>query len=354
MNSNPFFNAGHLDNSVSLNKINMVDIPGVMHSRNLAGKTAHDVLSSDAIVSIIRKQFPELGNAGRVDAFTKWHKCLSGKDVESKIRARLVCEQIARNLGCLLLMLSRQNINKSAARLDWSDAQWQWWASIERYVIGGGVLAGDAGKIIYNRVHDLFVASGLLQASVELSTCAEYMPLIGAANKLANENGVGCVLDFGHTSCKRAVVGCEGNCLKMLDKSYIGDEVSFIPEAQNLATATALDARIREIACSSVKEAASFFPGRKSISLLISIANYFDGYTFATRGGYAKLNLISRDYRKHLQQALREQVAIEVQAEFIHDCTAAALSVSHGLDKKTAVIVLGTGLGAGFCEHKEQ
>lgn len=351
MNSrNPFMNEGHLDISNSLNKFSMVEIPEFPYSRQIAGRTAHAVLSSEAIAGLAREAFALPVDIPRSAAIGELHHRLVSIDAGQQEKAELVCEEIALNLGCLLLILTKQNINKSAARLDWDSSQWEWWESIERVVIGGGVLAALVGEKVFGYINRHFLDTGLLDVTVELSDCAEYMPLVGAGNRLVSMDYPGCVLDFGHTSCKRAILASDHK-LRMLNKWELGDEVQHDAASNNPETARRLHERILDIACATITEAQPLLPRPSESGLVISIANYFDGRRFATRGGYAKLNLLSGNYRQYLAEAIKSRIAVDTRIDFIHDCTAAALSVNEGLEKKTAVVVLGTGLGAGFCEQ---
>ncbi len=352
MNSNnPFMNDNYLDISASLNKMSMVEIPGFPYSRQLAGHTAQAVLSSAAIAGLVREAFSLSADTARGAAIGYLHRQLAAEQPEVREKAELICEEIALNIGCLLLILTKQNVNKNAARLDWDTAQWAWWQSIERIVIGGGVLAAAVGETVFGYIRRHFLDTGLMEIAVELSNCAEYMPLVGAGNRLISMGLPGCILDFGHTSCKRAIFA-QNEQLETLSKCELGNEVAYDAASNNREVAAVLNYRIIEIACATVVAAAERLAGVNKIGLVISIANYYDGRHFATRGGYAKLNFISADYRTYLTKEIKNRCNIAVEISFVHDCTAAALSVISGLDKKTAVVVLGTGLGAGFCSYE--
>ena len=349
--NNPFMNDNYLDISASLNKMSMVEIPGFPYSRQLAGKTAQAVLSSAAIAGLVREAFSLPDTTARGAAIGYLHRQLAAGQLEVREKAELICEEIALNIGCLLLILTNQNINKNAARLDWNGAQWAWWKSIERIVVGGGVLAAAVGETVFRYISRHFLDTGLLRIAVELSDCAEYMPLVGAGNKLISMSLPGCILDFGHTSCKRAIFALDEQ-LETLSKCELGDEVAYDAASNNREVAKILNDRIIEIACTTVSAAAERLVGVSKIGLVISIANYYDGRHFATRGGYAKLNFISADYRSYLTREINNRLNLAVEISFVHDCTAAALSVINGLARKTAVVVLGTGLGAGFCAYE--
>ncbi|MFA6075425.1 MAG: hypothetical protein WCV63_04875 [Negativicutes bacterium] len=349
MNSkNPFMNKNYLDISASLNKILMVEIPGFPYSRQIAGHSAQAVLSSEAIATLVREAFDLPNDTPRSAAIGVLHRQLVEDRFEVRERAELVCEEIALNIGCLLLILTKQNINKNAARLDWDATQWAWWQSVERVVIGGGVLAAAVGEKVYEYINRHFIDTGLIDISVELSACAEYMPLVGAGNKLISMGMPGCILDFGHSSCKRAIFARDEQ-LEMLSKCELGNEVAYDAASNNREVAQILNGRIVEIACATVTAAVERIIGLRKIGLVISIANYYDGRHFATRGGYAKLNFISNDYCQYLTNEIKHRTGVDVEISFVHDCTAAALSITDELKKKTAVVVLGTGLGAGFC-----
>ena len=349
MNSNnPFMNDNYLDISASLNKMSMVEIPGFPYSRQLAGQTAQAVLSSDAIARLVREAFQLPIDMPRNAAISYLHRQLAEEQPDLRYKAELICEEIALNIGCLLLILTKQNINKNAARLDWDAAQWAWWRSVQRIIIGGGVLASAVGRKVFAYIEQHFIETDQLSIVVELSGCAEFMPLVGAGNKLISMGMPGCILDFGHTSCKRAIF-TRNEQLETLDKCDLGNEVAYDAASNNREVAQVLNERIIRIACATVTAAAERLSGVKKIGLVISIANYYDGRHFATRGGYAKLNFISGDYRRYLAAEIMRLTALEVEISFLHDCTAAALSVTSGLEKKTAVVVLGTGLGTGFC-----
>lgn len=346
--NNPFMNEGHLDVSASLNKINMVEIPGVEHSRRFAGLSAHSVLSSAAIAGMIRVEFGVSADEYVGREFELLHRYLQEQGDRQSL-AQAVCEKVARNLGCLLMILTRQNINRSAARLDWSEEQWMWWKSVERVVIGGGILAGEVGRTVSAYLQKLYADNGLLQVAVELSDCAEYMPLAGVANMLRRKKVAGCLLDFGHTSCKRAAMNLAGE-QRFFEKKIMGATVAYHEGTYNQQLAAGLDERITEIFAATIAESVAFVDDSQPLNMVVSIANYYDGRRFATRGGYAKLNLVSDKYRQYLQKKLLAQTGKTVEIEFVHDCTAAARSVEDGLDRRTAVVVLGTGLGAGFCD----
>ena len=120
-----------------------------------------------------------------------------------------------------MLTLKRGDAVNRAARPEWDDSYWGYWAGIRQIWVGGGVLSGRLGPLAVEAAAAMLVAGGVTDCTVTLAAQPGILPLLGAARAVPPGSATAAVLDFGGTAIKRGIAsttsarrrGC-GCCLR--------------------------------------------------------------------------------------------------------------------------------------------
>jgi hypothetical protein len=233
-----------------------------------------------------------------------------------------VVQRFASRLTELLTVL-RSRLR--SARPEWDDTWWDRWAGVTTVWLGGGLAGGAFGAALAERCT---IEGG----RVEVAPDAAELPLVGAAALGRRSGRPALVLDFGHTSVKRAVV----------DRDSLRRLPPLLAPADDLPGAMVAD-RMVDVLRTSHDEA-----GRPAGPVVCAVASYTDGGqpVRTPLGTYARLADVSQDVQSWLGERLGTAVVLE------HDGTAAARAVP--ADPRAVVVLLGTSLGVGFpdpCLH---
>jgi hypothetical protein len=167
------------------------------------------------------------------------------------------------------------------------------------------------------------------------AACADVLPLIGAARSRSTARSGTVVLDFGHTSVKRAVATMADHRLVRLDllpSVAVQMSEQIVPFMLDVVADTLNTARQRF--------------GSADVVVVVSVASYVIGSRPVAAGASRYLPLSETDSAA-LDDELVRRTDQPVHICFVHDGTAAARGLIDP-GHRAAVIMLGTTLGVGF------
>ena len=342
---------------VSVNRVRIVDLPGIAVDGEVRGRMAYDLLSSRAITQYARERaaalelppaFLQDSPQTRVELPHFVAGCLQGRG-QARRAAQAIALRLGRNLGHILLTLHRGDKVNREARPDWTAADWDRWARIRQVWLGGGMVSGQLGQLILRHARAFLVESGQGDGpQVDLSPHQGEMALVGAARYLPPWARHGVCLDLGQTLVKRACVTVtEGTITQVHHCSPLAadwDELGeprFPDPARGQQVLDFVVGAIVQTIDESKKDGLS--PGE---DIMLSVAAYVRDGRPLGNGLYAQMGALAADTQRSLADAVSRQTGEKVQAHLIHDGTAAA--ALHAGEPDTAVLIVGTALGIGF------
>ncbi len=125
----------HLTPAASLNRVRIVDLPGVALDDAIRGKTAYELLVARTLADDVRRHADVLGlDEPRATPDTTLLPAFARRFAADAPRVQDAAEGIARrfgrSLGWLILTLKRGDAINRRARPDWDDTYWDHWAGI--------------------------------------------------------------------------------------------------------------------------------------------------------------------------------------------------------------------------------
>jgi hypothetical protein len=342
----------HLTPPASLNRVQIIDLPGLAVDDGVKGKNGYALVSTAALAAIIRAQAAALA----LDPAAPDHllcraldSCLDDPSPEVSAAADAVARRIGRNLGYLLLTLRRGDAVNRAARAEWDASYWAHWGTIRRVWLSGGIVSGRPGPRLIRYAGGLLAESGYDDYALRLSPYGAAAALVGMARRAPSDCPLAIIFDFGQTAIKRALALYDRGVLVSLDR--LGDvatdwgDAARVPDDPERRAADLLDQMIGVIR-DTCAHARRLYPALPSGPVLASLAAYIrDGQPTAARAGaYVQIARIT----DNLQRTLAERLAAPDLPDVIleHDGTAAA--AAHAGQPHAAVIAIGTALGIGF------
>lgn len=331
--------------AASLNRVRIVDLPGVSLPSHVRGATAYDLLSASVLVDQVRACADHLGLSGAsaTDPRTLLRQLdLSFRHQDQRIRATAgeVARRFGQHLGYLALTLWRGDAPNRLARPDWGDEYWAYWAGIEEIRVGGGLVAGLLGPPLVAHAMRTVAEGGMGHHSIRLAEWSALLPLIGAARTApAGEQAI-LVLDFGHSAIKRACALYDHGILTSL---------RLLPALP--APSAQQPGSLAELLVSVIADTwgeARALGLTPAPTLVLSLGAYVSNGQPMQRQGdqYAALCTISDNLGRWLSRQVTDRVGAPAKVSLLHDGTAAAHTYAgHG---RVAVITLGTALGVGF------
>ena len=345
----------------SINRIRVVDLPGIIVDEAVRGEQAYALLSAPAICAYVQAGADDLCLPPRLRALAQkspearteiprfLEQCLSNEQNQVRRAAQAITQQLGRNLGYILLTLHRGDAANQSARSDWAPSDSAAWGAVQRVVLGGGLMGGPLGQGIIASARALLAEVGHPDLfRLETAAHARDMALLGAARYVAPDARRAVVLDMGQTGTKRAVFTCSDGTL--LSATRLASVPVPWPWRNNPTAAQQIDSRqvlsyISSTICRTWQEAAATgeIPHPR---VPISIAAYVRDGELLGNGIYATLSRLTSDSRSLIAEAVSRHCDIQVELQLIHDGTAAAALYAGAPD--AAVLVVGTALGAGF------
>ncbi|MBU0492688.1 MAG: hypothetical protein KKA73_30575 [Chloroflexi bacterium] len=342
---------------VSVNRVRVVDLPGLAMDEEVRGRRADDLLSSRAVVRYAGEHAGALGLSAAdapdmLHASREWprlvDRCLDSSDPAARTAAQTIARRLGRNLGHVLLTLHRGDAVNRQARADWADEDWARWATVRHVWLGGGIVSGRLGVLIEQEAGAFLAEAGYAgRPHVTLSAWPGMVALLGAARYLPPVRHAVC-LDCGHTFIKRACVTLDdGALIGLTGYAAVPVTVDWLggPGEPNVTTGRwVLDRLVEAIAQTWDEGTAGELPPDEHV--MVSVAAYVRNGRLLGNGLYANLNTLADDVPALLSAAASDRLGRPVQVHLIHDGTAAGAVYAGQPD--TAIIVAGTALGVGF------
>ncbi len=343
---------------VSVNRVRIVDLPGIAVDGEVRGKMAYDLLSCRAITQYAREQAEALGLPPafaqdsahtRVELPRFVDGCLVASCAVVRRAAQAIGRRLGRNLGYILLALHRGDEANREARPDWTAADWDRWAWIRQVWLGGGMVSGQLGQLILHHARAFLDESGHGGCpQVELSPYQGDMALLGAARYLPPCACHSICLDLGQTLVKRAcLTATRGTITQAHHYSPLApnwDELGEPGFPDAARGQQVLDFVVGAIAQTiEESEGDRLDPGE---DVTLSVAAYVRDGRPLGNGLYAQMAALAADTQGLLADAVSGRTGKKVRAHLIHDGTAAAALYAGA--RQAAVITVGTALGIGF------
>jgi hypothetical protein len=340
----------HLTPSASLNRVCIVDLPGLSVDSQVKGKTGFQLVSAAALASLIRQHAAALAldaNLNDHELRLRLNDRLLSTETTVRAAAEVIGQRIGRNLGYVLLTLKRGDAVNRAARSDWDDSYWHHWNGIKQVWLGGGLVSGKLGPIMREQASAVFEEAAVGNFTIRVSPYASILPLVGAARHAPPGCDAVLVFDFGGTMIKRAraVYKCdeliELHCLPSHPTGWTEIEGSSNDLAQQAA-------RLLDHMVAVIVDTRYSFGLSPSSPISASIAAYMqDGHPMpGRRRAYYQLPLITQNLQTAIAQRLGAQQGKAATVSLIHDGTAAAATYAGA--EHAAVVTIGTALGVGF------
>lgn len=349
------FDALHLTPHASLNRVRIVDLPGVDMETALRGKTAYDLLGAEQIAHQVRAhaselQLPDARERTALDLLPALSRCLMTDDERIRATALQVTCSVGRALGYVLLTLWRGDVVNRQARDDWDESYWSHWAGIRAVWLGGGIVSGPLGQALRDVAAEVVREQGMGERKIGLAAFPSVLPLIGAARSASAESQAALVFDFGHSLIKRAYALYQGGTLGLLRMLSPLPVPPIAHEQHGLPHSTpALDLAedMVEVLVRTWEETGEVRVAGPS-QVLVSLASYVrDGHPLPRQGGmYAQLHTLAPSLEAWLDSQMQKRTGTQLRVKLLHDGTAAARAYAG--EDHTAVVMLGTALGVGF------
>ncbi len=343
----------------SVNRVRIVDLPGLTLDEEVRGRTVSELISLSAIIGYAREEAAALklplaytreSQETRVELPYFLARALNGPDPDARTAALKIVRRLGRNLGHLLLTLHRGDEINRAARADWNAGDWERWEKIRRVWLAGGLTHDPLGAVLIESARAFLEEQGYAgRIELERTPYRHHTVMLGAARYLPDKVTTAVSLDCGHTQIKRA-------CLTLAEGSITRlQPFAPMPVRWNLRDLPwdHHDAPLGQEVCTLVTEALTrtleesktlgFQPGPE---MVLALAAYIQGGTLLGKGLYVHLNALDSDARRLLARSLQARTGGRFHIRLIHDGTAAA--GIHAGDPHSAVIVIGTALGIGF------
>jgi hypothetical protein len=343
---------------VSVNRVHVVDLPGLPIDDEVRDRRAYELLSSRAVIRYAREQAEALrlpaayaqdGVQTRLELPRFVDACLNSPDERARAAAQAIGRRLGRNLGHVLLALRRGDAVNRTARPDWTDQDWERWAGIKRVWLGGGMVSGRLGERIVAHARAFLTQAGYAEhPRVALTSHPAVVTLLGAGRYLPATMRHALCLDFGHTRVKRACLGFKDGTLTRLRRyAPLPTGLDWLSAPCNPNPDTGrwvLDFMAAAVA-QTLDECRNdgLNPGA---DLMLCVAAYVREGRLLGNGLYANLSTLSDDAQPLLAEAIRARIGQPVRVHLIHDGSAAC--AVHAGEPNTAVILVGTALGIGF------
>lgn len=345
--NNPFFHNGRFI-SPSLNRLRIIDLPGFAPVEPYRNQTGYSLLSKRALRQLISENRIDLklepvAPLDRIDA------CFESDDLIVRQTAVAIAEEYGRRLGFVLLTLKRGDAINRAARSEWDERHWALWATVDVVWLGGGLVAGRVGKIAAQTAQGFLHAAGYPAYRVRRVKNATHLPLYGLAYLAPAQTQAMIVADFGHTAVKRGLAIFEKGKLVTLDllpSVVINHSSSQAAQLSETAVATFADWIVGVLA--DTWQACGSEERPLSSTIGVSMACYMHNGQppIPEMGLYGRLQLLSDNVQTFLGDRLSARLAQPMQLRFMHDGSAAALTLPK--TEGTVVLMLGTAVGNAF------
>lgn len=315
----------------SMNRVVIADLPGL--PAELRGIRSYNLLCAEALTALIKARRDDLHIAPDIpDAELPIRLNACFQHANQRVAAEEIAAEYGRRLGWMLATLKRGDPVNRAVRDDWNETYWAYWATIERVILGGGLISGELGAAMIPHTLATLATLGVTDLHVERSTWASLLPMVGAARHASPGVKRAYILDFGGTSIKRGTAEYEdGNLLR-------------VTPLDSVPALHADPAPLFEFMVGVMANAAVEYDG----VILACLATYMEnGHPQdGPPGYYGALRDISAHLQTDFARVVSERTGRSIRVGLFHDGTAAATPYA-GM-QRCAVLTLGTALGVGF------
>jgi hypothetical protein len=335
--SNPFKHDGEMLPVASINSVFVDDIK------------AYNLFRPSLIHEDIIKNQVELGQIelSKFESLSALFQELLLHDLDSvQAKANEIAYKYGYRLAKVISTLFNPSLKSISNRKDWDDQHWEFWKSIRRLYLVGGVTSPLLTKIFYKCIEDEFHKQGITGKTISFFVASQNLGTKGMTTLI--DEGEYLLFDFGQTSIKRAHHEKRDGktiidlVLPAVTSDYLFYKTSSDKEIKQ--TALALDNYIVNVIENTANE--TNFKGH---TILLAIANYVSkGQIYSARGGYGKLARIANNYQIHLEQRVTNRLGRNISVRLFHDTSSMALLFAD--EDHTAVISLGTAFGVAFPE----
>ncbi len=341
--------AQHLTPTASLNRVQLVDLPGFAIDPEARGKTGSQLVSALILARLVREYANDLQLDPHLDDHSlrlALDQCFASPNATIRAAAEAIGRQVGRNLGYILLALNRGDAVNRAARREWDDSYWNHWHGVRQVWLGGGLVSGRLGPHIAQHAEAVLKETGVSDYTVQVSPHTLALPLVGAARYAPTACPTVLVFDLGHTMIKCARAIYEHDELRTLHR-LPSCPTRWAEIGQTSEDPTQQATRFLRHIVSIITTAWHRAKMPPSSPILAGVAAYVqNGHPITARGAYGQLRHITHNLQSELAQRIRAQLEAAVDVMLIHDGTAAAAAYA-GMEN-TAVIMMGTALGIGF------
>lgn len=334
----------------SMNRVRIVELPGVPIPLAWRSKTGYQLLGSRALAAQIRRQAGSLhlpANLPDADLIRRLDACFTGSDAAART-AQAIAEEYGRKLSLHLLTLLRGDPINRVVRPDWRAEHWAFWARIRTVYTGGGLMAGHLGPTAVAVAQDFIRHHGFSDFTVAVPPHAAHLPLYGAA-RLTPPDAPMLVFDFGQTAVKRAIahgpIAHTATRLELLPS--LPTPCSNITFSRAAAAAAHTHDRLLDIVTETWTAVTASGVALSSHIAIVLACYLLDGQPRPEDWGcYGRLQHFGPHLQTYLSQQLSRRLRRPIQVRLLHDGQAAAMPFAG--QKHTAVITFGTALGIGF------
>lgn len=386
MSSNPFISVTENDSeyltaNCSLNRVRIAKLPIYGIEDDIEGKQMSEIFGAGIIINEIERNAEALGINLSEHKRMDLPILLDEKIDEGNQEAIRIVRKYGNRLGLFLLVLKTGLPENRAAREDWADEHWEYWANIKKIFLAGGLACGRMGEYMLMVVKELFEKANVPMYNIIRNTNSSEMGAKGCLTRLEDDNDVHILFDFGQTKIKRLIAvhrysdvannnpdnsymsdsyddgddkrfagdsfDNEYKLIKLSSKKSINMDLHVEDDEERRRQAEELHSYIVESIVDTYNEALKY--GSIRWEIVISIASYvMEGKIYDARSGYAKLCMLSNNYAGYLAATLEKRLNRGIIIKLVHDGTAAALYYK-GV-KNAVCITAGTALGVGFPE----
>lgn len=339
--------------SVNRGIISYIPVKGI--ADDIIGKSANQVFSAKLITQEIKEQAAKRDLDISAYSDHNLPKFLDdatySENIIEKVLADAIVHKYGNRLGVILLTLKQGHPKNRAARYDWNDSHWDYWANLKTVILTGGLSGGLLGRRLKEQILYVFDMAGETPYNIMLFDNGSHIGTMGCAKLLPDNCDAAAVLDFGQTNLKRCIIkkknGEISDFTKLATKPSIHMELDTSDSPENCARAIELHRYLKNVVADTCREASTMGPLCDEV--VISIANYtVDNKLYRDRGGYAKLFNISEDYGAFLSHDISSELHRQVNVRLVHDGTAIGLYFSDIPD--SVCLSLGTAFGVGFTD----
>ena len=320
---------------------------------DVAGKTAYEILSRDALSQTIARYAPELGIGADTDPAhfpRQLNACLSAQDEHTRAVAWSIAAQYGRRLGWLFASMKRSNPVSSEPHGWEQEFLAHWEQRVQAIIIGGGLAQDRLGTVIARSAQGALRECGTPDLTVSAAAYAAVLPLIGAARSVpaAGPGGV-VVADFGGTTAKSGIAVFDAqSTLQALEVRPVYDLAGISDGTQ----AAAIVAAMQKVITRAYRAASQRLAVPPHV--VCSIAAYLDEQRQPVRVGWGTYSQLSTHAQTAhvsvwLARQLGDALGRPIDLTFVRDCEVAAVTYAGRTPPgSTAVVMLGTALGVGF------